>query len=102
MRDFILFGVMFGLLPFCFLRPWIGVLVFSWISYMNPHRFTWGTAYDFPFAKIAAIVTILGLLFTRDRMPLPKTKEVALIIFLGVYFTFTNFFAFYPEAAWIT
>lgn len=101
MRDFILFGIMFGLLPFCFLRPWIGVLVFSWISYMNPHRFTWGAAYDFPFAKIAAIVTILGLLFTRDRMPLPKTKEVALIILLGIYVTFTNFFAFYPEEAWI-
>ena len=101
MRDFILFGIIFSLLPLCFLRPWIGVLVFSWISYMNPHRFTWGAAYDFPFAKIVAIVTILGLLFTRDRMPLPKTKEVALIILLGIYFTFTSFFAFYPEAAWI-
>lgn len=101
MRDFILFGIMFGLLPFCFLRPWIGVLVFSWISYMNPHRFTWGAAYDFPFAKIAAVATILGLLFTRDRMPLPKTRETVLIILLGIYFTFTNFFAFYPEAAWI-
>jgi len=67
---------------------------------MNPHRFTWGTAYEFPFAKIVAVVTILGLLITRDRMPLPKTRETILIILLGLYFTATNFFAFNPYAAW--
>jgi probable O-glycosylation ligase (exosortase A-associated) len=67
---------------------------------MNPHRFTWAAAYDYPFAKIVAIVTIAGLLFTRDKMSLPKTRETILIVFLGIYFTFTNFFAFNPDAAW--
>ena len=101
MRDFFLFGIIFGLLPVCFIRPWIGILVFSWISYMNPHRFTWGAAYDFPFAKIIAVVTILGLFMTKDKMSLPKTRETILIILLGIYFTFTNFYAFYPDYAWI-
>ncbi|MEK6528783.1 MAG: putative O-glycosylation ligase, exosortase A system-associated [Nitrospirota bacterium] len=101
MRDIILFAIIFGLIPFCFLRPWIGILVFSWISYMNPHRFTWGPAYDFPFAKIVAIVTIIGLFFTKDKIPLPKTRETILIILMGIYFTVTNFYAIYPEAAWI-
>ena len=101
MRDTIVFIVIFGSLPFCFLRPWIGILVFSWISYMNPHRFTWGAAYDFPFAKIVAIVTIAGLLFTKDRMSLPKTRETLLIVLLGLYFTLTTFFAFNQNAAWI-
>ena len=101
MRDAIVFIVIFGSLPFCFLRPWIGILVFSWISYMNPHRFTWGSAYDYPFAKIVAIVTIAGLFFTKDRMPLPKTRETLLIVLLGLYFTLTTFFAFNQNAAWI-
>lgn len=101
MRDIILFAIIFGLIPFCFLRPWIGILVFSWISYMNPHRFTWGPAYDFPFAKIIAVVTLVGLLFTRDRMPLPRARETFLIILLGIYFSFTNFYAFYPDQAWV-
>jgi probable O-glycosylation ligase (exosortase A-associated) len=100
MRTFVLFAIILGSLPFCLTRPWIGVLVFSWISYMNPHRFTWGVAYDFPFAKIIAVVTILGLFFTRDRIPLPKARETILIILLGLYFTMTNFFAFNPELAW--
>ena len=101
MRDAIIFIVIFGSLPFCFLRPWIGILVFSWISYMNPHRFTWASAYDYPFAKVVAIVTIAGLLFTKDRMPLPKTRETLLIVLLGLYFTLTTFFAFNQNAAWI-
>jgi probable O-glycosylation ligase (exosortase A-associated) len=101
MRDIFLFAIIFASVPVCFLRPWIGILVFSWISYMNPHRFTWGPAYDFPFAKIVAVVTIAGLLFTKDKMSLPKTRETLLIVLLGIYFTFTNFFAFYPDQAWI-
>jgi probable O-glycosylation ligase (exosortase A-associated) len=100
MRDLVVFGVIFAILPLCFIRPWIGVLVFSWISYMNPHRFTWGAAYDFPFAKIVALVTIAGLFLTRDKMPLPKVRETILIIVLGAYFTFTNFYAFYPDLVW--
>lgn len=101
MRDIVLFAIIFASVPFCFLRPWIGVLVFSWISYMNPHRFTWGFAYDFPFAKIIAVVTIAGLFLTKDKMSLPKTRETLLIVLLGIYFTFTNFFAFYPDQAWV-
>jgi probable O-glycosylation ligase (exosortase A-associated) len=101
MRDLLLFGIIFSLIPVCFIRPWIGVLVFSWISYMNPHRLTWTAAYDYPFAKIVAIVTILGLFLTSDRMRLPKTREVFLMILLGIYFTGTNYFAFNPDAAWL-
>ncbi len=101
MRDIFLFVIIFASVPFCFLRPWIGILVFSWLSYMNPHRYTFGPAYDFPFAKIIAAVTIAGLFFTKDKMSLPKTRETLLIVFLGIYFTLTNFFAFYPDKAWI-
>lgn len=100
MRDILLFGIIFSFLPVCFIRPWVGILVFAWLSYMNPHRLTWTSAYDFPFAKIVAIVTILGLLFNKDRMPLPKTREVIIMVLLGIYFTATNYFAFNPDAAW--
>ena len=31
MRDVIMFITIFGSLPFCFLRPWIGILVFNYI-----------------------------------------------------------------------
>lgn len=99
-RDLITFTVIFGSLPFCFARPWIGILVFSWIGYMNPHRFTWGMAYDFPFAQIVAIATLAGFIFTKDKDKFPFEKETVTIIFLWVIFTLTSFYAFYPVEAW--
>lgn len=48
-------------------RPWIGVLLWTWLSLMNPHRYTYGFAYDAPVAAIAAGCTFVGLVFTRER-----------------------------------
>ncbi len=100
MRDYLLLGVFFSLLPVCFFRPWIGMLVFAWISYMNPHRFTWGVAYNFPFAMVTAIAVLAGLVFTRDRSPIPRTRETYLYIALWVLTVLTTFYAFHQDAAW--
>ena len=59
MRDYVIFGLVFGLLPFIPKRPVVGVLAFAWLSLMNPHRLTYGAAYNFPFAAIVAVVTLV-------------------------------------------
>ena len=46
MRDILVTVLVFGMLPLILWRPWIGILVWSWLGYMNPHRQTWGFAYD--------------------------------------------------------
>ncbi len=99
-RDILVTTVIFGLLPVCFIRPWIGVLVWSWIGYMNPHRMTCGFAYSIPFAQIVALTTMGGLLFTKERYPLPRTKEVFFLVALWGVFFLTTLFAVYPEDAW--
>ena len=52
LRSLLVAGIIFALLPYCFFRPWIGILLWTWISYMSPHRLAYGFAYDFPFALI--------------------------------------------------
>jgi probable O-glycosylation ligase (exosortase A-associated) len=99
-RDILLTVVIFGLLPICFLRPWIGVLVWSWIGYMNPHRLTWGFAYSMPFAFMVAIAVIIGAFFTKDRYSLPRTREVFLLLLLWFTFFLSTLFAVYPQDAW--
>ncbi len=54
-----------GSLPFILRKPWIGILVWSWLGYMNPHRLTWGFAYDFPFALLVGLTTLVALLFHK-------------------------------------
>ncbi len=93
MRAFIVLTIILGSLPFCFARPYIGILMWAWISYMNPHRLTWSNDVKyFPVAQYVGIATLLGYLFTKDRDKLPMEREVVLLMLLWAFYTFTSFF----------
>jgi putative inorganic carbon (HCO3(-)) transporter len=99
-RDLLVTLSVVAALPFCITRPWIGLLVWSWISYMNPHRLTWGFAYDLPFAMMVGLCTLIGFPFAGDRKPFVWTRETVLLLVLWGWFTVTTVFAVYPESAW--
>jgi probable O-glycosylation ligase (exosortase A-associated) len=100
MRDLVIFGIVFGLIPFILKRPVVGILAFMWISLMNPHRLTYGAAYNFPFAALIGGLTILSLVISREPKRLPITPvTVVLMIFMG-WMTFTTFFAQDTQLAW--
>jgi len=100
MRDLFVTAVIFGLLPFVFKRPWVGILLWSWVGYMNPHRLAWGFAHDFPFAMVVGVVTIVSFMASKEKNDMLWTREtVILLIFVG-WMLFTTFFAFYPDLAW--
>lgn len=71
MRDILVTVLILGSLPFILRRPYIGILVWAWVSYMNPHRLTWGFAYDLPFAQIVAITLFASLIFNKEKMSVP-------------------------------
>jgi probable O-glycosylation ligase (exosortase A-associated) len=99
MRDIAISLIIFGSLPFILSRPWIGVLVFAWLSLMTPHRFAFGFAYDFPFAAIVAAVTLLGLVVTKDEVRFEPNAVVCLLILLPAWTCVTYLFALEPAAA---
>lgn len=100
MRDVIVAGIIFGSIPFIVRRPYIGVLMWTWLSFMNPHRMTWGFAFDMPFAQIVAVATLAGLLFTREPKKLAWTGETALLLLFAGWMLLTTIFAVYPAEAW--
>jgi probable O-glycosylation ligase (exosortase A-associated) len=101
MRDLFVTAVIFGLIPFIFKRPWVGILVWSWLSYMNPHRLAWGFAFDFPFNLIVALVTIVSFMASKEKKEMVWTREtIVLLIFIG-WMLVTTIFAFYPQYAWL-
>jgi putative inorganic carbon (hco3(-)) transporter len=64
-------------------RPWIGVMLWTWLSIMNPHRYTYGFAYSAPLAAVAAAATLIGLLLTRERRsPFQGAPSVWLALFV--------------------
>jgi putative inorganic carbon (HCO3(-)) transporter len=96
MRDVVIFGIIFGLVPLMIKRPAIGALVFMWISLMNPHRLTYGPAYDFPFAMMVAVITIGGILFSREPRSYPATPVTVLLVAFMIWVTLTTLFAISP------
>ncbi|HMM46966.1 MAG TPA: putative O-glycosylation ligase, exosortase A system-associated [Thiobacillaceae bacterium] len=101
MRDIVVTAIVFGVLPFIFRRPWIGILLWCWLGYMNPHRQAWGFAYDMPFALMCAVVTIVAFVFSKEKKEMVWTRETVLLLMFIGWMLFTTFSAFYPDLAWI-
>ena len=71
MRDLLITLMVFGAIPFILKRPHIGILVWSWLGYMNPHRFAYGFAYNMPFAQITFLAMFAGMLFSKEKKTFP-------------------------------
>ncbi|HEU0196474.1 MAG TPA: putative O-glycosylation ligase, exosortase A system-associated [Nevskiaceae bacterium] len=99
MRSIMLALFIFGTVPFILMRPYLGLLVWSWIGYMNPHRLTFGFAYDFPWVYLIAVVTIISLALSKEDKRIPKSS-VSLLLFLFLLWTgLCTIFAVEPTAA---
>lgn len=63
-------------------RPFTGILLWTWLSIMNPHQYTWAAA-TMPLAMIVAITTLIGVLATKEkRSPFQNKAPVLLLIFM--------------------
>lgn len=101
LRDIVLTAFIFGLLPLVLARPWVGILLWTWVGLMNPHRMTWGFAYSLPFAMIIGIVTMIAILASREPKRLPLSAPVVALITFNLWMVLTTaLFALYPELAW--
>ncbi len=100
MRDIVVTLIVFGSVPFILRKPHIGVLMWTWLGFMNPHRLTWTWAYDMPFAEIVALATLVGMLLTREPKRIPWTRESVVLLVFIVWMVVTTIFAYYQELAW--
>jgi len=101
MRDIFVTAVVFGALLLVFKHPHYGIYLWSWLSYMNPHKLAWGFATSIPFAFMTAVLTLTVYLLSKEPKRMPWTPEtILLLIFLG-WVTLTTFFALYPQLAWV-
>jgi probable O-glycosylation ligase (exosortase A-associated) len=99
MRSLLVALLIFGSLPFIIVKPHVGVLVWSWIGYMNPHRLTWGFAYQFPFAMVVGLTTIAAWAFSREPKTLPWHPLVLLLAMFAAWISLTTLYAASPEQA---
>ena len=94
MRDLIIAVLVFGSLPVILVRPYWGVIVWSWLAYMNPHRLTWGFAYSFEWSYIVAIATMTGFVFTSQKRWPPFSRLTWLWIAFIFWVSIATWFAY--------
>jgi putative inorganic carbon (HCO3(-)) transporter len=78
-------------------RPWVGVILWTWLSIMNPHRYTYGFAFSAPLAAIAAGTTLLGLLMTQDRRSPFQGPAVVVFLLFSFWMTLSWRFGLDPQ-----
>ncbi len=94
MRNLAFMLAMTGMLPMAAARPFAGVLLWSWISFMNPHRLLWGAAAsEMPWAYMIFGATVIGCFIAREPKRLVITPIMALIIAFLICITYASFFA---------
>jgi probable O-glycosylation ligase (exosortase A-associated) len=94
-RDLIVFLAVMGSLPYCFRKPYFGLVVFSWLAYMRVQDLCWGFARPQRFSFYVAIAMFLGfLLFERGRFfaaDLRNWLMVALAVLVSVSVALTRY-----------
>jgi probable O-glycosylation ligase (exosortase A-associated) len=101
MRDYFIIAVVLSALPIGLFRPFYGLLVYAWISYMYPHMLAWSFAQSFPVAKLSALAVVAGMFFAPPgNFGALRQKENILMLLLWVVFTISTIFALNPGDAW--
>jgi len=100
LRDIFLLVTIYGSIPFILRKPFLGVLVWYWLSLMNPHLISW-TLTRQPFAQLIALAMLGSLLISRtEKKQIPATPITIILAVFWAWMLVTTIFSFYPQYAW--
>jgi putative inorganic carbon (HCO3(-)) transporter len=92
-RDVLIVAIIAAWVPVALVRPWLGIVGWTILSIMNPHRYTW-RASEWPLAAAMALATLIGVLITRDRRNWSVSAPAAALIAFMAWITVTLPFSF--------
>jgi len=67
MRDIALLLFILAMLLVTLKRPFIGILMWCWISYMVPHKLSWGFMMNFPVALLVALACLFSFAISKEK-----------------------------------
>jgi putative inorganic carbon (hco3(-)) transporter len=100
MRDALAIGIITIGAAVALLYPWLGILAWTTISIMNPHRYAWAAS-ALPVAAAVAGATLLGILISRDRIRITVTPIVVVFIAFALWMCFTLPASIYVDRSYI-
>ncbi|CAN7392990.1 putative O-glycosylation ligase, exosortase A system-associated [Phenylobacterium sp. LjRoot219] len=99
MRDLTLLAALIAIVPLIFRFPIVGVLAWTWITLMNPHREVWGFLYGFKLNLIIALLTFAAWGVSRERKIVPLNFFTVALLVFAAWTSLTTYFALDPATA---
>jgi len=101
MRDVVILVGILALIPMILRRPYIGVLAWTWIALLNPHREAFGFSTSLRPNLVIVLVTLIAFIISSERKAWPGGKLAAsFVAFIG-WTTLTTLIAPDREASLI-
>jgi putative inorganic carbon (HCO3(-)) transporter len=97
MRDILIMAIVLAASIGALRQPWIGIMLWTWLSIMNPHRYSYGFTYAAPLAAIAFAATVVGLLATKERSSPFKGGAVTFFAVFMVWISLSTLLGLDPE-----
>lgn len=85
-------------MPLGFVAPFLGLLVWGWLSFMSPHTLLF--AGGRPYVLMAASVTAVGWIFSSEPKRIPRTTTPWLLAIFLFWMVVSTYFALEPNSAW--
>lgn len=97
MRDLLIMAIILGGSAVALRKPWIGIILWTWVSLMNPHQ-QWGYASaSMPVAMLVGVATLTGLLFTKEKQNPFISPATWMLAAFVLWITITLPFSMYFE-----
>jgi len=89
-RDITVTAFVMIMLPFVLSRPHWGVLLWTSIGLMNPHKLGWSFAANLPFGVLSGAATLIALAISKEPKRLPSAPAVVTFIMLMLWMVVTT------------
>ena len=99
MRDIIIVIGLFALIPLILKRPYIGVLAWTWIAILNPHREAYGFSSQLRPNLLIVLATLISFVLSSERKTWPGGMISITFIAFILWTTLTSALAPDPETS---
>jgi len=99
MRDVIILIGLLALIPMILKRPYIGVLAWTWVALLSPHREAFGFSTALRPNLLIAVVTLVAFAISTERKQWPGGKLAMSFLAFMLWTTLTAVLAPDPEAS---
>ncbi len=90
MRDLFVLGCLASAILITLRYPYVGILGWTWISFLNPHRLSYGFAFEFPIAMAMGIAAIFAFIVSKEPKKLPSSPLFAIVVILTIWIGITT------------